>query len=34
MSKQPGGEIILSQRADAPAIEVRFDGDTVWLSQR
>lgn len=34
MSKQPGGEIILYQRADAPAIDVRLDGDTVWLSQQ
>lgn len=28
----PGGEIILYQRGDAPAIDVRLDGDTVWLS--
>ena len=34
MSEQPGGEIILYQRGDAPAIEVRLDGDTVWLSQQ
>ena len=32
MSEQPGGEIILYQRGDAPAIDVRLDGDTVWLS--
>ncbi|MCA0177164.1 MAG: virulence RhuM family protein [Proteobacteria bacterium] len=32
MSKQPSGEIILYQRGDAPAIDVRLDGDTVWLS--
>ncbi len=32
MSEQPGGEIILYQRGDALAIEVRLDGDTVWLS--
>ncbi len=34
MSDQPGGEIILYQRGDAPAIDVRLDGDTVWLSQQ
>lgn len=34
MSEQPGGEIILYQRGDAPAIDVRLDGDTVWLSQQ
>lgn len=34
MSEQPGGEIILYQRNDAPAIDVRLDGDTVWLSQQ
>lgn len=33
MSEQPSGEIILYQRGDAPAIDVRLDGDTVWLSQ-
>ena len=33
MNDQPGGEIILYQRGDAPAIDVRLDGDTVWLSQ-
>lgn len=32
MSEQPGGEILLYQRGDAPAIDVRLDGDTVWLS--
>ncbi len=32
MSEQPGGEILLYQRGDAPAIHVRLDGDTVWLS--
>lgn len=32
MNKQTGGEIILYQRGDAPAIDVRLDGDTVWLS--
>lgn len=32
MSAQPAGEIILYQRGDAPAIDVRLDGDTVWLS--
>jgi len=34
MSEQPGGEIILYQRGDAPAIDVRLAGDTVWLSQQ
>lgn len=34
MSEQPGGEIVLYQRDDAPAIDVRLDGDTVWLSQQ
>lgn len=34
MSDQPGGEIIVYQRDDAPAIDVRLDGDTVWLSQQ
>lgn len=32
MSAQPGGEIVLYQRGDAPAIDVRLIGDTVWLS--
>jgi hypothetical protein len=34
MNEQPGGEITLYQRGDAPAIDVRLDGDTVWLSQQ
>jgi len=34
MNEQPAGEIILYQRGDAPAIDVRLDGDTVWLSQQ
>lgn len=34
MNEQPGGEIILYQRGDAPAIDVRLDGETVWLSQQ
>lgn len=34
MSDQPSGKIILYQRSDAPAIDVRLDGDTVWLSQQ
>ncbi len=34
MSEQPAGEIVLYQRGDAPAIDVRLDGDTVWLSQQ
>lgn len=33
MSEKPGGEIILYQRGNAPVIEVRLDGDTVWLTQ-
>lgn len=32
MSASPGGEIILYQRGDAPAIDVRLSGDTAWLS--
>ncbi len=32
MSEQPGGEIVLYQRGDVPAIDVRLIGDTVWLS--
>ncbi len=32
MSQQPGGEVILYQRGDAPAIDVRLSGDTAWLS--
>lgn len=32
MNASPVGEIILYQRGDAPAIDVRLDGDTVWLS--
>jgi len=34
MNEQPAGEIILYQRGDTPAIDVRLDGDTVWLSQQ
>jgi|GEM_PF-1035138 len=34
MNGQPGGDIILYRRDDAPAIEVRLDDDTVWLSQQ
>lgn len=34
MSEQPSGEIILYSHSDgAPSIEVRLDGDTVWLTQ-
>lgn len=33
MSKQSIGEIVLYQRGDTPAIDVRLDGDTVWLTQ-
>lgn len=32
MTEQPAGEIVLFQRGDAPAIDVRLSGDTVWLS--
>lgn len=32
MTARPGGEIILYQRGDAPAIDVRLENDTVWLS--
>lgn len=32
MSEKSGGEIILYQRGDEPAIDVRLGGDTVWLS--
>lgn len=28
----PGGDIVLYQRGDAPAIDVRLENDTVWLS--
>lgn len=34
MSEQPAGEIVLYQRGGAPAIDVRLDDDTVWLSQQ
>ncbi|KXK51713.1 MAG: virulence RhuM family protein [Chlorobi bacterium] len=34
MNEQPGGEIILYQHGDSPAIAVRLDGDTVWLTQQ
>ena len=34
MNEHPSGEIVLYQRGDAPAINVRLDGDTVWLSQQ
>ncbi len=34
MSDRPSGEIILYPRGDdVPALEVRLDGDTVWLTQ-
>lgn len=34
MTEQPFGEVILYQRDDgAPALEVRVEADTVWLSQ-
>lgn len=31
-NENPAGEIVLYQRGDAPAIDVRLSGDTVWLS--
>lgn len=35
MTDESSGEVILYQREDgAPALEVRFDAETVWLSQR
>jgi len=34
MTEQPSGEVILFQRDDAPALEVRLDADTVWLGQQ
>lgn len=35
MNDKPSGEIILYPRVDgAPALEVRLDGDTVWLTQQ
>lgn len=35
MTEQPSGEVILYQRDDgAPALEVRLDAETVWLSQQ
>jgi hypothetical protein len=35
MIDKPSGEIILYPRVDgAPALEVRLDGDTVWLTQQ
>jgi len=35
MSDKPSGEIILYPSADgSAALEVRLDGDTVWLSQQ
>lgn len=34
MSEKPSGEIVIYQRAGAPAIEVRLEGETVWLSQQ
>jgi len=34
MTSEPSGEVILYQRDDGrPAIDVRLDGDTVWLTQ-
>ena len=34
MTEQPSGEIVLYQREDgSPAIDVRFEGETVWVTQ-
>ena len=33
MKDQPGGEIVLYQRGDEPAVEVRLEDETVWLTQ-
>lgn len=34
MAEQPYGEIVLYHRdSDAPAIEVRLDGEAVWATQ-
>lgn len=33
MSGEPAGELILYQRGGLPDIQVRLDGDTVWLTQ-
>jgi len=32
MTEQPTGEIVLYQRDGRPTIDVRLDGDTVWLT--
>ncbi|MEI8103258.1 MAG: RhuM family protein [Chlorobium sp.] len=34
MSEKPGGEIVIYPRDGVPAIEVRLEGETVWLSQQ
>jgi len=34
MTDQPSGDIVLYQRDGQPAIDVRLDGETVWLSQQ
>ena len=34
MSEKPGGEIVIYPRAGVAAIEVRLEGETVWLSQQ
>lgn len=33
MNKNTSGEIVFYQHGDSPAIEVRLDGETVWLTQ-
>lgn len=32
-TEEPSGEIVLYQHGDEPAIEVRLDGETVWVTQ-
>lgn len=34
MNEKPGGEIVIYPRNGVPAIEVRLEGETVWLSQQ
>jgi prophage maintenance system killer protein len=35
MADEPSGQVVLYQRADgSPAVDVRFDAHTVWLSQQ
>ncbi|MDR2155493.1 MAG: helix-turn-helix domain-containing protein [Burkholderiaceae bacterium] len=32
MNEKPSGKVILYQRGDSPAIDVRLTGEMVWLS--